>query len=193
VPGAAGGPASACGTALPTQDESARAEATYIWQFFLPRLPFMNDRFPGTMPLRVTWFDGFIGRFGWLDYAFPQWVTDNATWIAYALLIAALVAVVRLRGVIRERWAELAVCVLGLVGVAAAIGHQQFRAMIDAAPALTQARYLLPLLALYGALVAVAARGFGRRAMPAVAVVLFGLAVLHEVSAMILTVARYYA
>jgi hypothetical protein len=77
--------------------------------------------------------------------------------------------------------------VLGVIGVA------QWHAMLDAQPALTQARYLLPLLALYGALAAVVARGPGRRAMPLMAVVLVGLAVFHELSSLVLTIGRYYA
>src|SRR5262249_9372125 len=55
-----------------------------------------------------------------------------------------------------------------------------------------QARYILPLLALYGALVALAARGAGKRYGPAVGVFPVSLAVAHSGLAMLVTLTRYY-
>ena len=51
----------------------------YIWQLYLPVLPFMNHvYFPGGYPLWDVWLNGSIGHFGWLDYGFPPWVyTDG--------------------------------------------------------------------------------------------------------------------
>ncbi|MGI8623846.1 MAG: DUF2142 domain-containing protein [Solirubrobacteraceae bacterium] len=179
-------------TGAPRGLAATRDELGYVWQLFLPRLGFMNDRF-ADLPLRVTWFDGFVGRFGWLDYAFPRWATGVAVWIAIALLALATATLVRARRALRERWAELLCCALAFAGILAAIGIQQYNASISGQPGITQARYLLPALALYGALVALAARGLGRRAVPYVGVALVVLAAVHEVAAMILTITRYYA
>jgi hypothetical protein len=55
-----------------------------------------------------------------------------------------------------------------------------------------QARYLLPLLGLYGLLVALAARGAGRRWGPAVGAALVMLAMAHGLFAGLLTISRYY-
>ena len=38
----------------------------YVWQLYLPRLPFMDPQFSGFRPWDI-WFKGFIGNFGWLD------------------------------------------------------------------------------------------------------------------------------
>ncbi len=187
---AGGSPAVTGGVAAAA--EGLRAELGYIWQLYLPRLPIMNDRFPGDLPLRAIWFDGFIGRFGWLDYGFPRWVTGAALWVAYAVLALAAAALVQARARLRERWRELACWALALVALLAAIGTQQYDAFSARAPEFTQARYLLPLLALYGALIAVAVSG-ARRWAQHVAVAVVALAALHSASALILTVARYYA
>ncbi len=39
---------------------------SYMWQFNLPRPPFMHKVYFETYPLREIWFNGFIGQFGWL-------------------------------------------------------------------------------------------------------------------------------
>jgi hypothetical protein len=87
-------------------------------------------------PLRQIWFDGFIGKFGWLEYGFANWVYDLA-------LVIALV-------------------ILGLV------------------------------LALYGALIVIAARGAGKRYGPALGVLVVCISVAHTAAAMLLTLSRYY-
>jgi hypothetical protein len=55
-----------------------------------------------------------------------------------------------------------------------------------------QARYLLPLVPLYGALVAVAALGAGRRFARPVAALLVLLAMAHGLFAQFLMIARFY-
>jgi 4-amino-4-deoxy-L-arabinose transferase-like glycosyltransferase len=169
-------------------------EFSYIWQLWLPRIPGLQELFPVGLPLRDVWLSGFVGRFGWLDYAFASWVLDWYTWLALAVLIAAIMTLatrpVRLRG----RWLELLAYIAGAAGIALVIGTQQYRAILNPGTAeFSQSRYLLPLLALYGGLIAVAARLAGRRAGPYVAVGIVTLAALHTIAAMLITVSRYYA
>ncbi len=52
---------------------SLTGQLGYTWQLYLPRLPFMNDQFD-YFPPYDTWFQGLIGRFGWLDTSFHLWV-----------------------------------------------------------------------------------------------------------------------
>lgn len=184
--------AAAAGGGTPTGLAALRIEAFYIWQLFLPRLPFMADRFAGPLPLRVTWFDGFIGRFGWLDYAFSQRVTDLAVKIAFAVLALVVVGLVRARSLLRRRWAEALCLAIALAGILGAIGVQQYNAANTGAPSLTQTRYLLPLLALYGGLASIAMGALGRRVAPYLGVALVAAAALHEIGGMLLTVMRYY-
>ena len=76
----------------------------------------------------------------------------------------------------------------GLAGIIAFVGYQ---ALLDQSGAFEQARYLLPLLPLYGLLVALAVRGTGRRA-PVLSVV-FVIAVAGlGIFAQLLTLSRFY-
>lgn len=189
------GGAAAVGSAGPAVggvSTGLRSELVYVWQVFAPRLPFMNDFLPG-LPLRDIWFDGFVGRFGWVDYGFERSVTDVAVLIAYAVLALTVAGLAGVRQQLTRRWREVVVLLLALLGVLGAIGTQQYRAVSIGGPEFTQARYLLPLLGLYGALGAVAVFGLGRRVAPYVAAVLVALAAFHDISAMVLTVSRYYA
>ena len=173
-----------------------RERLVHIWQELLPRLPFMHDALPGYAPWTV-WFHGFIGHFGWLDYGFPAWVYDLAG--AIFLLVAAL-ACVGVASALRARgWAELAwrrpfalVLAALAAGLVFVIGWQGAAYRHDTGYVFEQARYLLPLLCLYGLLVALAARGAGRRWGPAVGAALVVLAMAHGLFAELLTVSRYY-
>lgn len=175
---------------------SFRERLVYIWQEIFPRLPFMHDAIPGYAPWSI-WFHGFIGKFGWLDYGFPAWVYKLAAGLfALVVVLAALAIVTTIRA---HGWAGLtwrrpcALVLLALVaGLIAAIGWQGVVYRADTGFPFEQARYLLPLLALYGLLVALAARGAGRRWAPSAGAVLVVLAMAHGLFAMLLTISRYY-
>ena len=66
-------------------------------------------------------------------------------------------------------------------------------ARIDGEGGFEQARYpRSPLLPLYAAIVALAARGAGRRYGPAVGVLLISVAIAHSAVAILLALTRYY-
>jgi hypothetical protein len=73
------------------------------------------------------------------------------------------------------------------------IGVQSYRYLIANGGVFEQARYLLPLLALYAAIVALAVRAGGRRFGPALAAALVVLAIGHDLFAQAITISRYYA
>lgn len=192
--GATGGGVS--GAMGATDVVSVRERLSYIWQLVLPRLPFMQDQFT-YFPLRERFFRGFIGHFGWLDYQFPAWVYDVAG-VVFVVLVAlamlGVVAAVRRIGPRELAWRVPFAVVLAtmVAGLVAAIGWQGITYRVDTGFAFEQARYLFPLLALYGLLVALAARGAGRRWGPALGAALVVLAMAHGLFAQMLTVARYY-
>ena len=175
---------------------SIKERIGYIWQLFLPRVPGMHDQFD-YFPLWETWFKGSIGRFGWLDYGFPEWVYGVARWIFVAvggLALVELVRRIRAIGLARLDWRlpfGAAVATMA-IGLAAAIGWQGIGYRADTGFTFEQARYLMPLLALYGLVVALAARGAGRRWGPAVGALLVVLAMTHGLFAQLLTISRYY-
>jgi hypothetical protein len=180
-----GGPAGASTIGLTEQ-------LGYTWQLYAPRLPFMGDQF-AYFPPYTTWFKGAVGLFGWLDTPFPEWAYRVALGVAVPLVFLAFIALLRRRRVLRERWPELVTYAMIVAGLLASIGFLGVRYRRDTGFIFEQARYLLPLLPLYGAGVALAALGAGRRLARPVGAGIVVLALLHSVFAQLLVIARFYA
>ena len=168
-----------------------REQASYTWQLYLPRLPLMEDQFPN-YPLWQTFVKGTIGLFGWLDTPFPDWVYTIALVILLPLMALCLVSLWRRRAVVRERWPEFVAYGVMVAGLLVSIGVLGLRYRQDTGYAFEQARYLLPLLPLYGAGVALAARGVGRRFERRLGALIVVLAMAHGLFAQLLVISRYY-
>ena len=168
---------------------------SYSWQLFMPRLPFMNDLFPGGQPLWETWFKGLMsGRFGWLDYSLSPLFSSIALVVLLAVLALGGRALWGRRRFLRRRLPEVAVYLTAALGLMLVIAQASYTQFLGPEPyPFYQPRYLLPLLPLYGVIVALAVRGAGRRAGPAVAAALVMLVLAHNVAAQLLTISRYYA
>lgn len=170
---------------------SLSGQLSYLWQYFLPRLPSMSDRFPG-YPLWGVYFRGFVGRFGWSEFGFPVWASGLALGIVAVVGAFAAAALVRCRAALRLRWVEALVYGLMAAGLFAFVGIAGYRYRAVTGTPFEQTRYLFPLLALYGGLIALAARGAGRRWGPAAGVVLVVLAMGHSLFGMLLSLERFY-
>jgi hypothetical protein len=72
-------------------------------------------------------------------------------------------------------------------------GYVGYHYYLDTGFTFEQARYLFPLLALYGGLIAVAVSGLGRRLGAAAGATLVVFAFAHDIAALMLTVGRFYA
>jgi hypothetical protein len=179
---------SSTGTAV--HHSSLAEELSHIWQLYLPHL-WMRAQFT-YLPLWKTWFTGLVGRLGWLDYEFPLWVDDVALVLAIAVVALAVVELVRRRRALVARAGEAVVYVLIPLGLAGVVGVQSYRAYING-EVFEQPRYMLPLLGIYAAVIALAVRAGGPRWGRALAAALVVLAIGHDLYGQALTVARYYA
>ncbi|MGA2454529.1 MAG: DUF2142 domain-containing protein [Solirubrobacteraceae bacterium] len=177
---------------IQTVHGSVFSELNYIWQLYLPRLPGTVDDFPGLVMWREVWFRGYVGLYGWLDTTFPNWVYAVALIPAIAIALLSGRALVQGRGALRVRVAELAVYAsigVGLLGLVGADSYHEFPGF-DAAYA--QVRYVLPLVALLGALFALAARGAGRRWGPVIGTLIVIVFLAQDVFSQMLVIGRYY-
>jgi Predicted membrane protein (DUF2142) len=163
-------------------------QLTYAWELFLPRLPFMDDKFPGITPLWDTWYRGGIGRFGWLDYGFPEWVAI----LLLPVVVGAIVLAARTAWQARPPLANVAVYALAVLGLLALLAMVGYRYELKFATYFQSPRYLFALLPLGAAVVAMAARGAGRRFGPAVGAVLVVVVMALSVFAQLATLERYY-
>jgi Predicted membrane protein (DUF2142) len=180
------------GIALSTAHGSDLRELSYIWQYYLPRLPGMHNDFPGLFTTRKFWINGFVGLYGWVDTVFPAWVYNIAL-IPLALLTALLLRALRAtRHTLRRRLAELTVYAAMAIGLLVLIGANDYLEYPTTIGDYAQPRYLLPVIALYGAALALAARGAGRRWGPVAGAAIVVLLIAHDVFSQLLEISRFY-
>ncbi len=167
-------------------------EANYIWQLYLPRLPGTVNDFPGIFTTRQLWFNGYLGLYGWLDTPFPRWVESVALVPAAAIVALCGRSLWQCRAALRKRAAEVGVYAAMTVGLALLIGADSYKSFPGTDAEYGQARYLLPLLALAGVVLALAARGAGRRWGRATGTLIVVLFLAHDVFSQLQVVARFY-
>jgi hypothetical protein len=165
-------------------------EISYIWQFYLPRLPGMSHYFHGILTTRAFWFDGLVGEYGWLDATFPNWVYNVALIPAGLLAVLFARALIMYRGALAGRALELAVYLALGLGLLILIGADDYVHNIPGE--YDEPRYLLPMLVLWGAALALAARGAGRRWGPIAGVAIVSLVLAHDIFSQLLVISRYY-
>ncbi len=172
---------------------SVFTEMSYIWQLYLPRLPGMSSYFPGISTTLQVWFNGLVGLYGWADTVFADWV--YAVSLIPATLIVGLCVrtLVASRAALRRRLPELFVYGVMSVGVLVLVGADSYISdLLTKSEPYREPRYLLPMLALWGAVLALAARGAGRRWGPAVGALIVVLFLAHDIFSQLQVIARYY-
>ncbi len=169
-------------------------EVSYVWQFYLPLLPGMPNYFTTlSSTSQQLWLNGLIGLYGWSDTLFASWVYE-LTLIPLAG-IAALCAreLARRRRALRGRLAELSVYALTCAGVMIVVGVRSYTSdVLHGTEPYWEPRYLLPMLPLWGCVVALAARGAGRRWGPPVGALLIVLLLAHDLFSQLQVISRYY-
>jgi hypothetical protein len=168
-------------------------EVSYIWQVYLPRLPGMTHYFAGLMTYKDIWFDRSVGLYGWMDTVFPTWVDNVALVPALAVALLCGRELFVCRRALRARWGELGVYAAIGLGVLALIGASSYDSdVLGGGPAFGEPRYLLPMLPLFGAVIALAIRGAGRRWAPVVGSAMVVLFIGYDIVSQLQVVARYY-
>jgi hypothetical protein len=155
---------------------------SYLWQFYLPRLPWMS-RFRLTAGLGVydVWLREGIGVFGWLTVSLPEWVYAAASVIGGAIGLAALWFVAKLRSP-TALWL-LGFLAIALIALLVGLHVTEYRTVINAQPPVLQGRYLLPVIGLFGLAVGLVVSRLPERIRPgACAAVLLLLLALQALS-----------
>lgn len=158
-----------------------RGFVTYLWDFYLPRLPLQHDygmRGDAAWDLlgEQTW-----AAFGFLEVRFPLGVYVVLTAVAVGILAAAVAAVARGRFEVDR--ITLAVFGLAVVCLFVAMHWRDFQRVKDETGHVIQGRYFLPLMPIAGVAVAAALSNLRERARPAAAaLVVAGMVVLQLLS-----------
>jgi 4-amino-4-deoxy-L-arabinose transferase-like glycosyltransferase len=170
------------------------AFASYVWQFYLPRLPFQTG-YPelDDWPPRAYefWVEKSWGAFGWLEVRWPAAVYWPLGLAGLTVALAALFAVWRRRANVSQ--ALLAFFALATVCLLVGLHLSEYAVLRDSHALINQGRYLFPLISLAGLISAAALTAVPTRARPgAVGAGVGALAVL-SMFAIGLTAARFYA
>jgi Predicted membrane protein (DUF2142) len=193
VRGHTGGPG-ASGTGNPPIVISPREFLSYLWQFYLPKLSFMNTKVgPSFYGYRQVYIESFFGNFASLSVNYRPVFYDVLQLLA-AVGLAALYTtiVVRWRAVLAQ-WPVVVVAVtffLGLMALLHVVSYSSLRGG-GTDPVIT-GRYLLPAIALYGVAAAWVCSSLPRRAGLVAAGVLLGVAALMAVGGVGLSMERFY-
>ncbi|HEV7772188.1 MAG TPA: DUF2142 domain-containing protein [Conexibacter sp.] len=166
---------------------------SYVWQFYLPPLPVLEQHLGPPYGFRQLFVETFFGTFGSLDVRLPGRI--------YALLqIASVLGLVALYTAVVVRWRELrarwyialALAGLGLTGIVF-LHVVSYLALLGAPDPVIVGRYLLPMIALFALAVTFVATSLPRRIGPLFAAVVLACGVLLQLAGLGLTVIRFYA
>lgn len=141
---------------------SIREFVSYLWQFYLPKLGFMTPTIgPDDYGFREAYVDRFYGTLAWLEVTLPSTLEQVLWWVSLAALVALAVVLVRRRAAIRGE--EAATFGLAIIALLFGLHVAAYRALQHDPDPIVTARYLLPLLPLFGVAVALLVRELPRR------------------------------
>jgi len=179
-----------------TSLHSLREFASYVWQYYLPKLPFQDRYAPllgDTSRFYTTWHETGWAAFGWLEVRLPDWAY-SVLGIASALaILGGVAAIVRADRRRRADPATVGFLLLAALGLMLALHWVDYTYLTIARHAVEQGRYILPLVAIGGLAVAGSVSLLRRRwRAPAVGILIAGLLTL-QLASLAVTAERYFA
>jgi 4-amino-4-deoxy-L-arabinose transferase-like glycosyltransferase len=172
-----------------------REMLSYVWQYYLPRIPGQTD-YPirpigGGYPLLQVWITQGWGAFGWLEVKWAAGVYRVLGVITVGVGAAAAAALWRSRRAID--WRVASFLALACLSLLAGLHWTDYHQLEAGSRGFMQARYLFPVIAVFGAALAGAVSVVPARVRPAVAGgTVAGLFVFH-LFAFGLVLSRFYA
>lgn len=135
----------------------------YLWELFLPRLPFMGHLFPQGWPFYQIYVVRGWGAFGWYAFVFPRWVYYAIVVVMVAIGLCALLAAVRNWQAIKGRVFEVAMIALLPICVLVAVEAAFFTPVGGRTVVAEQGRYVFPAITALAAITVAGTFAFGRR------------------------------
>jgi hypothetical protein len=167
--------------------------ASYLWQFYLPRLPFMSAPLGGDYGVQQAFVETFYGVFASLEVRWRPAIYHLLGLASLAGVIAFAVVVVRAWERLRARWDVVLLLAAFPVVLVLALHFAAYRNLqIDPANPVIVGRYLFPLLPLFGVAVAIVVRALPRRWSVATGTVLLLGGALLGLSGLGMTAVRFY-
>jgi len=182
----------AAATELGAEGVDLRQFGSYVWQYYLPKLPFQMA-FPAasSIPAYDVWLKTGWAAFGWLEVRFPEWV--YALLAAASALVAAAAAVAVFKKGRRAPLAVIAFCGLAAVGLIGGLHWVEYGQIVQTGAPFNQGRYVLPLLPIAGLCLAAALTLLAPRWRGVGLAVVLGSLFTLQLFSLGLVAARFYA
>jgi 4-amino-4-deoxy-L-arabinose transferase-like glycosyltransferase len=189
--GGGGGGGATAGTTANIALDDPLGYLSYLWQVFLPPLPFMTDLFIFKWPFFDIYIERGWGAFGWYAVLFPRWVYGVILAVSVAVGALGVRAALRNRDWVKRHWLEVAFVVLVPVTVIAAVEAAYFSP--SQRPVLPEfGRYLFPAITALSAIAVGSCLGLGRRWAPVGATALVAAVIVLDYASQLLTLAGFY-
>ena len=182
----------AYGTSAPASALNPRQFFSYLWQFYFPKLAFMDPKVGPAYGYRQVFIESFFGEFASLEVNYRLIIYDALQVAAAIGLVAAYTAVVARWNVVVSRWPEVLVAVAFCVSGMALLHYVSYDSLRGGSDPVLTGRYLLAGIALYGAVIAWVAVSLPRRAGAVLAGVTVGASVLLAIGGVGISAARFY-
>jgi hypothetical protein len=141
---------------------TVRYAFSYLWQFYLPKLP---GQIPGPykdhhyLPSWWVWIETGIGRFGWLTTPMPQWSYRLGFWALVAIALVATFGFLRRR---RDEFPVAAALLVAALAYVLLLHMSEVLLLINHGGLLLQGRYLFPIIPLFEAVLLLGLARLGR-------------------------------
>jgi hypothetical protein len=178
----------------PVTGLNPRQFLSYVWQFYLPKLSFMNPKIgPSFYGYRQVYIESFFGDFASFSVNYRPVYYDGLQLLAGLGLAALYTTVVARARTVLANWPVVTVSAIffgGLMTLLHLVSYSSLRISTDV---VITGRYLLPAVALYGCAAAWVCSSLPRRWGLPLGGILLGLAALLAVGGVGLSMGRFYA
>jgi 4-amino-4-deoxy-L-arabinose transferase-like glycosyltransferase len=165
---------------------------SYLWQFYLPRLGFMDPMLGPAYGYKQMFIQTFFGGFANFEVNFRPSVYDRLQDLAFLGLVAlVVVSVVRWRRVV-ARWPTVLFVISAFVSLMALLHISSYRDLQEGGDPLITGRYLLPAIALFGLAIAWVVGSLPRRLAPWLGAVLLAGFIALDIEGFLINAQRFY-
>jgi Predicted membrane protein (DUF2142) len=177
------------------QQFSVRQFFSYVWQFYLPKLSFLEPAIgPQDYGFREVFVRGFFGDYAALEITLPPTAIDLLQVALIGLLIALYTLAVVRRHTIRQWWDTAALLMIAGLSMILLVHLVSYRNMLGTPlDPLFAGRYLLPLVSIFAIGLVTVIAALPRRVAAVAAGVVVGAEITMVFSGLGISLVRFYA